>query len=83
MLVVKGKVSADYFAERYFGKDGGGVNVDQQGPGARHLLRPVLLPQLDGEAQEEDRARLQDQEGRHGMGGGLPAPYGGNAGHDA
>lgn len=24
MLVVKGKVSADYFAERYFGKDGGG-----------------------------------------------------------
>ena len=23
MLVVKGKVSADYFAERYFGKDGG------------------------------------------------------------
>lgn len=27
-LVVKGKVSADYFAERYFGKKGG-VNVDQ------------------------------------------------------
>lgn len=24
MLVVKGKVSAGYFAERYFGKDGGG-----------------------------------------------------------
>lgn len=24
MLVVKGKVSADYFAERYFGKGGGG-----------------------------------------------------------
>lgn len=23
MLVVKGKVSADYFAERYFRKDGG------------------------------------------------------------
>lgn len=23
MLVVKGKVGADYFAERYFGKDGG------------------------------------------------------------
>ena len=23
MLVVKGKVSADYFTERYFGKDGG------------------------------------------------------------
>lgn len=23
MLVIKGKVSADYFAERYFGKDGG------------------------------------------------------------
>lgn len=23
MLVVKGKVSAGYFAERYFGKDGG------------------------------------------------------------
>ncbi|MBY4797383.1 hypothetical protein K6V98_03255 [Collinsella sp. AGMB00827] len=23
MLVVKGKVSADYFAGRYFGKDGG------------------------------------------------------------
>lgn len=23
MLVVKGKVRADYFAERYFGKDGG------------------------------------------------------------
>ena len=23
MLVVKGKVSADYYAERYFGKDGG------------------------------------------------------------
>ena len=28
MLVVKGKVSADYFAERYFGKKGG-ANVDQ------------------------------------------------------
>ena len=27
-LGVKGKVSADYFAERYFGKKGG-VNVDQ------------------------------------------------------
>ena len=26
-LVVKGKVSADYFAERYFGKKGG-ANVD-------------------------------------------------------
>lgn len=24
MLVVKDKVGADYFAERYFGKDGGG-----------------------------------------------------------
>ena len=28
MLVVKGKVSADYFAERYFGKKGG-ANVNQ------------------------------------------------------
>lgn len=27
-LVVKGKVSADHFAERFFGKDGG-ANVDQ------------------------------------------------------
>lgn len=27
-LVVKGKVSADYFAERFFGKEGG-ANVDQ------------------------------------------------------
>lgn len=27
-LVVKGKVSADYFAERFFGKEGG-ANVDR------------------------------------------------------
>ena len=27
-LVVKGKVCADYFAERFFGKEGG-ANVDQ------------------------------------------------------
>jgi hypothetical protein len=30
MLVVKGKVSADCFAERYFGKDGGGNSIQIQ-----------------------------------------------------
>ena len=30
MLVVKGKVSADCFAERFFGKDGGGNSIQIQ-----------------------------------------------------
>ena len=30
-----------------------------------------------GGAQEEDQARILDQEGRDGLGGGLPAPDGG------
>lgn len=30
MLVVKGKVSADCFGERYFGKDGGGNSIQIQ-----------------------------------------------------
>ena len=30
MLVVMGKVSADCFAERYFGKDGGGNSIQIQ-----------------------------------------------------